>query len=102
MPLQPPHRLSIAPWWAEQIFDAIQQLQKGSTQIMSEDAAIEAQVAILTSDATALATAFAALQAEVAGGGSPTDQAMTDLTNAVAAITGTIPPAPAPVTPPAS
>jgi hypothetical protein len=90
------------PAWAQELLLQMQQLKLQLGKVMSEDAAIEAQVAILTSDATALATAFAALQAEVAGGGSPTDQAMTDLTNAVAAITGTIPPAPAPVTPPAS
>lgn len=63
---------------------------------MSEDAAIEAQVTILVADAAALKAAFATLQAEVAGGGTPSDQAMTDLTAAVSAITGTVPVTPPP------
>jgi hypothetical protein len=91
------------PAWAQellaqnqQLLMQMQQVQKGNTTIMSEDAAIEAQVAILVADQTALATAFATLNEELAAGTPPSAQTMTDLTNAVSAITGTIPPAPTP------
>ena len=52
--------------------DAIQtQLRKFKMSQDAADAAIESEVAILVTDAAALKTAFAQLEAEVATGGPP-------------------------------
>ena len=92
-----------APEWAIRLEASVLELTKlvrtltgKEDKIMSEDAAIEAEVTELNADQQALAAAFATLQQEVANGGTPSDQAMTDLQNAVAGITGTIPQAPTP------
>jgi prefoldin subunit 5 len=89
----------------------MQQVQKGITKLMSEDAAIEAEVTILTTDvatltttSTNLQTAFDKLAAEVTAGTPLNPQTLTDLSNAVSAVTagigalptGPTPPAPAP------
>jgi hypothetical protein len=70
---------------------AIQQ-QLGT--LMSEDAAIEAEVAVLVADAVKLKDAFATLQAEVANGAAPSAQTMADLKAAVDGVTATVPPTP--------
>jgi predicted nucleic acid-binding Zn-ribbon protein len=82
------------PPWAQELLLQMQQLTKGQNKLMTADDAIEAEVAILQSDATALAAAFAALQAEVAAGGAPSAQTLADLEAAVGAVTATVPPAP--------
>ena len=85
--------------FAAPVLARLDEIQQQLGNLMSEDAAIEAQVAILVADANTLKTAFATLEAEVAAGAAPSAQTMTDLTNAVSAITGTVPPAPAPPAP---
>jgi hypothetical protein len=87
------------PAWAQELLLQMRQLNQQLGKILSEDAAIEAQVAILVSDQAALASAFATLEAEVAAGTPPSPQTLADLTAAVSAITGTIPPAPTPPAP---
>ena len=73
--------------------DAIQtQLRKFKMSQDAADAAIESEVAILVTDAAALKTAFAQLEAEVATGGPPSAKTLADLKNAVDGVTGTIPP----------
>jgi uncharacterized phage infection (PIP) family protein YhgE len=106
------------PEWAQmltaqvaQVNQKLDNINTGVNKIMTEDSAIEAEVTLLTTDVTTLQTLggtllanFNALAAEVAGGGTPSDQAMTDLSSVVTAITtgiaaiptGPTPPAPAP------
>jgi hypothetical protein len=66
-------------------------LKKQIGKVVSEDAAIESEVAILVDDATKLKAAFTQLQAEVATGGAPSPQAMADLKAAVDGVTKTLP-----------
>jgi len=81
------------PQWAARLIVQVATIQKEMGIIMSDDAAIEAEVAVLVVDATALQTAFAKLQAEVADGQPLNSQTLTDLANAVGAVTATLPPA---------
>jgi hypothetical protein len=71
-------------------------IQKEMGIVMSDDAAIEAEVAVLVQDAKALKAAFDKLAAEVAAGQPLNPQTLTDLANAVGAVTATLPPAPTP------
>lgn len=106
------------PRWATVMQQTLQQISQQLGKLVSEDAAIEAQVTILQQDVTqlgtqgtALQTAFNNLEAEVAAGGAPSAQTMTDLANVVSAVTTAIgalptgptpPPAPAPTPAPSS
>jgi hypothetical protein len=83
-------------WFANPVLVQLNEIQQQLGKLMSEDAAIESEVTILVADAAALKAAFATLQAEVTAGQPLLPQTLTDLSNAVSAITGTVPPAPAP------
>lgn len=88
-------------WWQlvsnVQVLAKLNAIQQQLGKIMSEDAAIEAEVTVLVADAVALKTAFAALEAEVAAGTPPSAQTLADLKAAVDGVTATVPPpAPAP------
>jgi ribosomal protein L2 len=90
------------PLWAQmltaqvaQVNQKLDNIDTGVNKIMTEDAAVEADVAAINTDVTALTALIASLQ-NVNVGDTITAQTKADLDAAVAALGGLVPPPPAP------
>jgi hypothetical protein len=86
------------PAWVTTLLSQNQQILKGITTIMSEDAAVEQDVSEINTDVTALTALIASLK-NVSVGDTITAQTKADLDAAVAALGNLVPPPPAPPSP---
>lgn len=84
------------PAWAQQLLLQMQQANQQLGKLVSEDAAVEQDVAAINTDVTALTALIASLE-NVNVGDTITPQTKADLDAAVAALGKLVPP---PVTPP--